>query len=192
MLQTNIIASKIANLTDARYFSAWGVEALAFDLNTESPEFVSPIHLNAFREWISGPVIIGEFNGLQAKEDITKVAADLSLDYILLGPFAPQDWEFEVPVIRELILGQFQDLPPAEKYIIKVEDIDQDVSKMIDDLAQLSFDFYLDFPMTESQVQTLIDIPHLKGIILKGGEEEKVGFKSYDEIDAILEALEIE
>jgi len=27
------------------------------------------------------------------------------------------------------------------------------------------------------------------GIVLKGGEEEKVGFKSFDELDEVLEAI---
>ena len=32
----------------------------------------------------------------------------------------------------------------------------------------------------------------LSGIMMRGGEEEKVGFKSFDDLDELLDILEIE
>ena len=37
----------------------------------------------------------------------------------------------------------------------------------------------------------ILEIPNLQGINVKGGEEEKVGVKSFDELDEIFEAIEI-
>ena len=47
---------------------------------------------------------------------------------------------------------------------------------------------FLDAIFTASDLDQINNLG-FAGIILKGGEEEKVGFKSYDELDEILESL---
>jgi hypothetical protein len=56
-----IIAANITNLTDARYFAAWEVDFLLFDLDVMSLEKVDEI-----REWVSGPELLLLFSGLSA------------------------------------------------------------------------------------------------------------------------------
>ena len=48
-----IIAANITNLTDARYFAAWEVDFLLFDLDVISLQQVDEI-----REWVSGPELL--------------------------------------------------------------------------------------------------------------------------------------
>ena len=43
----------------------------------------------------------------------------------------------------------------------------------------------------ENALEEILNIPNLHGINVKGGEEEKVGVKSFDELDEFFEALEI-
>ena len=43
-----IIATDIANLTDARYFAAWGVDGLAYNVDPLSENSLSPAELNRF------------------------------------------------------------------------------------------------------------------------------------------------
>ena len=50
----------------------------------------------------------------------------------------------------------------------------------------LSIDFELD------QLNEMLETVQIHGLSLKGGEEEKVGFKSFDELDEIIDALEVE
>jgi hypothetical protein len=37
----------------------------------------------------------------------------------------------------------------------------------------------------------ILDTLHIYGLILRGGEEEKVGFKSYEELDKIFDVIRI-
>ena len=47
---------------------------------------------------------------------------------------------------------------------------------------------FLDASFTASHLPKITELG-FAGIILKGGEEEKVGYKSYDELDEILESI---
>ena len=49
----------ITNLTDARYFSAWEVEWLGFNLSQGEENAISPLQVAAMREWVEGPKIVG-------------------------------------------------------------------------------------------------------------------------------------
>ena len=61
MLKTKIKASNISNLTDARYYAAWYVDWLGFDLRA-SENTLSLAEVKAIKEWIEGPVIVGEID----------------------------------------------------------------------------------------------------------------------------------
>ena len=50
----------------------------------------------------------------------------------------------------------------------------------------LSIDFEID------QLNEILETLQIHGLNLTGGEEEKVGLKSFDELDQILDALEVE
>lgn len=192
MLRTKIIASSISNLTDARYFAAWGAYAMGFDLNIGSANFVSPTQVHAFKDWISGPKIIGEFTGLQSKIEVDELVQVLSLDAIQLGHFAPKDWKFEVPVYREVLITNTEDIPEADNYIIKSEGTwDGHKLDLLTSFTERK-PAYLDISLKVDLYQTLIEDTKLSGFVLRGGEEEKVGYKSFDEIDEILEAIEID
>lgn len=191
MLRTKIIASSIANLSDARYFAAWNVDAIGFDLNAHSPHFASPNLVNALREWISGPFIIGEFDGIQGKEKIDSMISLLELDAIQLGPFCPNDWKFSVPVYREILLDSVHDFPPANAYIIKSENPTFHWKSEIDPLQKIIKlkPCFIDFPLNPIDYNKIIHTLNPEGFVLRGGEEEKVGFKSFDEVDEIMEVL---
>ena len=49
MLKTKVKASSITNLTDARYFAAWGVNWLGFDLRQGSDTYVQPQLVHAIK-----------------------------------------------------------------------------------------------------------------------------------------------
>ena len=192
MLKTKIIASSITNLTDARYFSAWGVEAMGFDLNANSPNFIGPMQINALKDWISGPQIIGEFSGLQTKEEIDNLILTLELDAIQLGPFAPENWSFDLPIYMELNLESLPNLKEGITYILKSEKPQYSVLDNIRQLKTLTsrYPCYLDLPLMAKDYLSAISELKPEGFILRGGEEEKVGFKSYDEVDEIMETIE--
>jgi len=49
---------------------------------------------------------------------------------------------------------------------------------------------YLDLNIGLEEYEEILKEVNPEGFILRGGDEEKVGFKSYDELDEIMELLE--
>ena len=194
MLKKKIIASSIGNLTDARYFAAWGVHGVGFDLDLQSPDHISPAAFQAFREWISGPIAIGEFSGVQEKGEIEELIKTLSLDAIQLGPFAPEGWKFEVPIFQVILVEQERNNAYADAIIIKSENPNFEWREQREILKSMisAKKAYLDLPIDIHEFEEVINVLKPEGFILRGGEEEKVGFKSYDEVDEIMELLEVE
>ena len=86
MLKTKIKASKVANLTDARYFAAWEVDWLGFSFDPASDAYVDPKKMLAMRGWIEGPKIVGEF-GVATVDSIREAYDILNLDMVQVGPF---------------------------------------------------------------------------------------------------------
>ncbi len=107
MLQTKVKASSMTNLTDARYFAAFEVEWLGFQLDPGSERYVQPQVAQAIREWVDGVKIVGEF-GLQSAREIQTAADLLRLDAIQVGMFSEMETLADVnrrlPIIKEVVL----------------------------------------------------------------------------------------
>jgi phosphoribosylanthranilate isomerase len=186
MLKTKVIASSISNLTDARYFAAWGVEAMGFDLRA-----VSAAQVHAFKDWISGPKVIGEFSSSEGQEVIENAAKALGLDLIQLDVFAPKEWDFATDVIREVIIENTT--PEKGTYILKSENPRFELESHLPLLKKFCTiaDCYLDLNLKVDHYEIILSEVKPAGIVLRGGAEEKVGFKSFDELDEIMEFLEL-
>ena len=211
MLKTKIKAGAITNLTDARYFAAWDVQWLGFCLDPGSSEYIPPATAKAIKEWVEGPQIIGEF-GLQSAEEISATIPLLGLQAVQLHPFSPVaeiKALIDVPVFQELVPEIPQSL---EALLIHCQKHQQDVdyfvlncsknnvrwtelsdSPYLATLVQLceKHQVILDIPTTADELAIILDSIRLSGLNIKGGEEEKVGFKSFDEVDDIFESLEV-
>ena len=61
-------------------------------------------------------------------------------------------------------------------------------------LKELSEQYQLivSFPWETYSIESAVQDASWAGILMRGGEEEKVGFKSFDDLDEILDFLEIE
>lgn len=185
-----IIATDIANLTDARYFAAWGVDGLAYNFGDASANSLNSDQLKEITEWVEGPTTIIKLDGLEIPEGLSEVTKQLNIKNIIVGPFIDTkmlpafDKIYRICTLEDgwqegenLILSFSQEMSNStDQQIAKIKSLTEDNEVYLD--ANFSS---LDLPQIEQLGFT--------GIILKGGEEEKVGFKSYDELDDILEAL---
>lgn len=209
MLKTRIKASQITNLTDARYFAAREVEWLGFNLDAGTENFIHPHNIKAIKEWLEGPKIVGEF-GMQDNSEIKAAADFLALDMIQVGQFTDVSSLAlgNVSVIKEFVMEKgtdYYDLRSSlesdsanvdffllnyAKNNISWEAIATKKSTLKDLCSRFKIILSLDFEMNELE-DVLQTIP-VHGLNLTGGEEEKVGFKSFDELDEILDALEVE
>ena len=212
MLKTKIKAAQISNLTDARYFAAWYCDWLGFCCDSTSMDYVSPQLLHAIRDWVEGPQIVGEF-GAQDAVRIHDAVKDLNLDAVQVGFYYDAE-KLEnlkgLTVIREVVIDPnealnlhevLDSLSPFVAYFLL------DFSKNNigwDDLKNNSGHFsaetiksicatyptLISINVNADKVNELLETLNPEGLNLLGGEEEKVGFKSYDEMDELLEALE--
>jgi phosphoribosylanthranilate isomerase len=214
MLKTKIKAGAVANLTDARYFAAREVEWLGIPLGQGTENAVAPAAAKAFAEWVDGVKIVGEFAFSEAAE-IRELHEYLWFDAVQAGMFTPLEELMKLEglaVIKEVVfeknatesdlvahLDQYAAccdyfLLNFEKTGVTWEDVKAGHPFSVDVLQTLCEKYQvilaMDFsPENLDEILTQIN-PH--GLNLTGGEEEKVGLKSFDELDEILDALEVE
>lgn len=183
-----IIATDIANLTDARYFAAWGVEGLAYTIDSDNA--LSPEKLKEIVDWVEGPETMIKLEGLEVPDHFSSLQSELSIKRIIVGPFIDvSHLEGCEKVFRICTLEDgWQD--SDHLFLSFPQKIDSISEVQKEKLTQLTAEkeVYLDGSFTASDLDLITKLG-FEGIILKGGEEEKVGFKSYDELDDILEAL---
>ena len=211
MLKTQIKASRVTNLTDARYFAAWGVDWLGFDLEPGSMYHIEPVQVEGIKAWVEGPRIVGEFDMPDTSEVLSR-AEMLNLDAIQIGPFFPLS-----------DLEKLSSLEVIQKIVVETDSQIDDLSQLLKERAGQVKHFLLDFSGNNitwallKAGQYAFQITHLKswceshsifldiafsaneldellalgirGLSLSGGEEEKVGVKSFDELDAIFDGL---
>lgn len=206
MLKTQLKASSLTNLTDARYFAAWETTWLGFNLDKGSDLYVDPTQVLAIREWVDNVQIVGEF-GLQSADEILEHAAFLKLDAVQVGPFTSLETLAElqgIPVIKELV---FEEMPNADEireilqpyagfcawFLLDFEKNALPFESMPADMELLcqEFPLLLACDWTPAQLDYALANWRPGGIALRGGDEEKVGFKSFDELDQLLETMEL-
>lgn len=191
MIDTKFIAADIQNLTDARYFAAWGAEWMSFllketDLNAEGLARIKEII-----DWVDGPKMAASFPESTAAEIIMEYAISLGLDGIIIsGEKADQIDSFGQNISVLFPCKSMDDLADCayEHVIFQIENESQ-LGGLTDDLLE-SYTIYLDTNWTTDLIKKYNSLFDQSGLLLRGGAEEKVGFKSFDELDEIFDELE--
>lgn len=214
MLKIKVKASQITNLTDARYFAAKEVEWLSFNFQEGTENYIDPMRARAMFEWVQGPHIVGEFDGLAAAE-INFYTEGYQLSHIQVGQMTTAETIFELKatsIIQEIIVEAFTNvdilrgmmqplIATVEAFQLNFERNNLPFSSLLDENSMIMYQDMKDL-CTEFNVILAIDFPadsldavlalNPYGLSVRGGEEEKVGVKSFDELDDILDRLEIE
>lgn len=149
-LKVQVIASNITNLTDARYFAAYGVQYLLFDLSE-----INVAGIKEIVDWVSGPKTLLLFTR-DNSNDIDE--AVLKLEPYAIGAKDEVDLSY--------LEGHIE--------MISINESDTEI--------ELEGNQYLLFESGKAQSH----------IILRGSNESKVGFKSFDDLDEVLDSLVVE
>jgi phosphoribosylanthranilate isomerase len=211
MLKTKVKASSITNLTDARYFAAWEVEWLGFNLEAGSEDYIEPKNMNAIKEWVDGVKIVGEFN-LPDLETVKSAIEVLEIEQAQVGPFTDYNTLKSIsellPVMQEIVVEKDtsldslrpifdQNADMVEVFILNFDKngidwafIRQNLLEELKELIQ-EHPILLSLNFDEKNIDSILEELQPLGINVKGGEEEKVGYKSYDELDEIFEKIEV-
>ncbi|MGB4839649.1 MAG: hypothetical protein WBP08_11695 [Saprospiraceae bacterium] len=196
MLRTKVKISHINNLTDARYFAAMGVEYLGFCCNPDTEKYCPVSKMNEIRNWVEGPEFVLELDGWQSESEIHDIVNTGLGQALHFGAFATYSGKFSLPVFKDFIPGNIgeSDFSACDYPVIRSEKPFGTLSPSEIAIIQklMSSDYYfIDIPFETEETEKVLSNFEGAGLILRGGDEEKTGFKSFEQFDKIFEILEL-
>jgi phosphoribosylanthranilate isomerase len=191
-MTNKVIAGPITNLTDARYFAARGVWAIFFDIREGSQEGLASHEALAIKEWVDLENI-GLLVHVQNWEESEWLVSNLGVDFLvvekMLGPVEVE--KSKVPLYWRGRVAELLSLDQKEAFDgFLVESFQPEEIDLLESVGLLGKCFLslsqeeLDFDEIYSKYQGKT------AWWLRGGEEEKVGFKSFEDLDLMLDKLE--
>lgn len=192
-LKTKVIAAAVTNLTDARYFAAWGVDYMAYIIDERDYQYIGIEGTKEIIDWVEGPKHMGLLPGVDTPASSSEIYTTLELEALMISPFIDvQTVEPVSPTVYRSVLWDASLLDLDEELLIVKLPVGTTLSDVAADLQKLAAKnvVYLDIHPTVADLEVVLGNIQPEGIVLRGGEEEKVGFKSYDELDDLFEYLE--
>jgi phosphoribosylanthranilate isomerase len=182
MLKRKTIAIFVSNLSDARYFAAYDVDAMAFLV---APEGDNLGLIREMIEWIEGPKVYLQFENWD-KDLVAFAMQECQAEGVLV----PYDRRPRTNVDHDLMFihddtSKLKEFPENKmaQHIFKISSAD------VPALSSETAAYVLPKDITHDEVASMIKEHVNCGFALVGGTEEKVGFKSFDEQDEIIEQL---
>lgn len=209
-----IKVSSVANLTDARYFAARGVDWLGFDFHHGTATALSPATALAIKEWVEGAGFIGAFDWADADE-ILQVVQRVGLQGVEVGKFTPapilETLSSQLPVFREIVVeydssvaDYFESIESVEPFVyatvlnfnkngLEWDTLQRQGRFSIQALQELCerFPILIAMQISPETLPTFIEAVQPFGLVIEGGVEEKVGVKTFDDYDNWFDALEV-
>ena len=210
-----IIAFGITHLTDARYFAAWEVDYLAFPVGEGNPEAISWDYLHALREWVEGPAIVAELGVIDDVDDWVRTLVEHRIDHALLTYPAPASAPEKLAAagIKTLLHIPIEGYQTAddvaemlqeggaagamvldfERGGITLSDLEAGHPFGLDELDALlqNHSCLLRIDLGDTDPKAFSKAHPLAGYAVRGSSEEKVGYKSFDDLDGLFEGLEV-
>jgi len=174
-MDVKIFANNINHLTDARYFAAWGASWMCYNVSN-----ISLTEIAAIREWVEGPKHIINVCGLDTSEAAAMLTND-AVDGYLIDNIDDHN-HIQQSLQREV-----------EAFILDPKELVNNATaiKTVSTLhTAMRWDELYDIQGDSFDMLAFVKQRQPLGIVLAGSEEEEVGFKSFDELDEILEMLE--
>ncbi len=209
MQRPKIKAGHLTNLTDARYYAAQDVDWIGFHVDPTEESALSIHELFAIKGWIEGPAVIAEvgFINVETARSLEELAGIDGLQVSGYAELPPAKNVEGFQIIRELVVqpdatlslsldGLSDDeilLLDFERNEVSAEKLDLSTGEYIEKIRELTRGrdkFIVHLPYGGEKLIELVKELQPYGLELKGSEEEKVGFKSFEEIDAFFEYWE--
>lgn len=212
MKKIQIKANGINNLTDARYFAARGADWLSFDQDEKSEQYIDPTKFLAITGWVEGPKTIANFGKQTVQEikdlkklldfDVAQVGGNFSIEEIMalegmqiqktivMTPGTDMEkFEEELYPFHSLVSSFVLDF---QKYKLPWSELIADPPFSIKRLKAFcqNSQVILDIPFEANEMESIISEMNPVGLCVAGGSEEKIGMKSYEELDDVFDLLE--
>ena len=188
-LATFVKINSVNNLSDARYCAGMEVNQLGFVIDEGQENYVSPTDFNELTGWLSGVELVGEI--LTESTNLTAAIADYPLDAIqVMHP--SQLTEALATGLKTIFCSD--DLVTAQSVLQQYPEVDyvlwQNKEEELTGQLQHSERLVIGAGFTSENVKELTKKYKVKGIAMQGGNEIRPGFKNFDELADILEALD--
>ena len=189
--------SSINNLSDARYCSGMMVNSLGFDLDKESKTKLPLENINEICKWVNGVDFVGEFNNSKSNY-INEVINELDFNYIsvnISNTIKSIDFDHQkiIIVLPEPNLispgtnNYLRDNFPESRTLI-IDNLTKDsISKL--ELLTDNYEIIIN-PLETINITKSILNKYDLGLLLKGSQEIKPGYKDYDSISDYLDAID--
>lgn len=202
-------AGKVRNLTDARYFSAQGVDWLGFDLDQMAEGALTLMQFQEIIGWVEGPGMVAEF-GFIEPDILQPILTEIEIDCLQLNQFSASPEHFKGSIIREVVVEEEDNLAMLELKIdltMKSEEevlllnfydnrltyssLGSRVPLKPEGLKQLSEgrDYILAMDFEEDSLRRILNEVRPMAIELRGSDETQTGWKSYEDLDPLFELL---
>lgn len=202
-LSTLVKISNVTNLSDARYCAGMGVDMLGFSMDADAPDYVDPDRFAAIRGWVAGVQIVGETHSTDPVA-IEQLIQTYQPDYLQVDDAAmlPYLASFDKPLILRVDLtttnpAQLEAIvrdgsATADYVLLEGEESQPITAEQQDVLYKLAgkYPILLGAGITADNVHELLGELPVRGIALRGGDEDKPGDKEFGDLMDILEAIE--
>jgi phosphoribosylanthranilate isomerase len=202
-LSTLVKISNVTNLSDARYCAGMGVDMLGFSMDADAPDYVDPNRFAAIRGWVAGVQIVGETHSTDPVA-IEQLVQTYQPDYLQVDDAAmlPYLASFDKPLLLRVDLTTTNPVQletivrdgsaTAEYMLLEGNEAQPLTAEQQDVLYKLAgkYPILLGTGITAENVHDLLDELPVRGIALRGGDEDKPGDKEFGELMDILEAIE--
>ena len=153
------------------------MDYLGYNITPESPYNLPIDKINEIAGWVEGPKTLLEANAIEFLEGID--------GHILNDAYS------SLPLTKEAFfrttLSEVEKGLPNGNYIIKIDSTDIPKLEKLSADRLLGCNLYLD--ITDFDFDKLENLPAEHGLVIQGGEEEKVGVKSFDDLDKLYDWL---
>lgn len=198
-LKTVVYITNVTNLSDARYCAGMGVEMIGFVMDNNAENYVSPEKVKEIKSWLAGVKIVGETKSNDV-ELIKQLIESYEIDVLTISDDSvlTKLSAFDVPVILKLDADSAYLERYFERYAADVKYFLLEVSTLTDQLRYelkdwaTQYDILLSFDGSAKDANEILDDLPIRGISIKGSEEERPGYKNFDDLMEILEVLEEE
>lgn len=208
MLATTVLATGLTHLTDARYFAAWGVDYLCFTLDPAAPEAITLDYVTALREWVAGPTVIVA-PGPRPTPALLDACRAAGLTHLYV------DWGADLAALNAAGFRCIVRLPVAG--YDDGDTVRERIGECATAAAATVVDFtdggitladlrggrpfpagflantgvLVDLDLNGEDPRQVVSALGLGGLVVRGSSEEKVGYKSFDDLDDLFERLEV-
>ena len=195
-LRVKVKVGRINNLSDARYCAGMGIEWIGFNINPDSPNYISPEKFSEIKGWLAGVKLIGEFGSASAKTILLQ-AEKYELDGIEISrDEIVQDLFLNLPIFLNINMENTDNLirimstnkDNVDYFLLQSKD--EKKQDLAIDLAS-QFPIILGFGISKNSLEHLLR-QNFAGFSISDNNDSKSGFKDLDQLASILEALEIE